>query len=61
MLQVMIQSKKKENYKTLKEWDDSRISDLSLHLNIVDGLERTLDVVARTSLENIEIYYSTFR
>lgn len=25
MLLVMIQSKKKENYKTLKEWDDKRI------------------------------------
>lgn len=37
MLSMMIQSKKKENYKTLKAWDDKRVAGMSLHLNVVSS------------------------
>ena len=61
MLIQMIISKKKENYKMLKEWDDKRVKDHSLHLTVVEELERALDTQARISFENLEIYLSTFR
>lgn len=49
MLGMMILSKKRENHATLKEWDEKRAEDLSIHLTIVEGLERALDRLARSS------------
>ena len=60
MLQMTV-SRKRENYSQLKKWDAQRSEELQLHINGIEGLHTEVDVLIKSSIDNLEAYITFFK
>ena len=54
-------SKKRENYKQLREWEERRGKSLQWYLAVVENFIRGVDSKVKLSFQNVDVYVTFFR